>query len=335
MLKYSSLLLLVAMVSCRLEDDIDLSEEELMHIPKGFMEISFPEGNEFTIDRWKLGKKLFYDPGLSADGKVSCGSCHLSENAFAHNTPLSQGNNGAFTNSNTPSLVNVAYNQFFTRAGGVNTLEKQVLIPIEEHNEFNNNILAIVQWLKSDSVYAYMSLKAYDREMDAYVLTRAIANFERSLISGNSPYDQYVSQGKMSLSTAQERGLILFNSTKSNCSSCHSSFNFTNNLFENNGLYINYADSGRIRVTGLASDRARFKVPSLRNVALTAPYMHDGSLNTLEEVVEHYNSGGKAHENKSKLIQPLALTQRQKADLVAFLHALTDTHFINDKRFKP
>jgi len=176
--------------------------------------------------------------------------------------------------------------------------------------------------------------KAYDREPDPFVITRSIANFERSLISGNSKYDQYEFQGRTkALQSNELRGKELFFSAKANCSLCHGDFNFTNYAFENNGLYKTYADSGRMRLTRNEQDRALFKVPSLRNVELTAPYMHDGSMETLEQVVAHYNSGGRFHKNNN-LIKPLDLTKQEQKDLVAFLKSLTDYDFIANKNYQ-
>jgi len=164
------------------------------------------------------------------------------------------------------------------------------------------------------------SQKAYKRDPDAFVITRALANFERTLISGNSEYDKFI-QGKSEakFGTSEVRGMQLFMSDKTNCSSCHSGFNFSNYNFENNGLYEQYNESGRFRLTQNQEDIGKFKVPTLRNIAFTAPYMHDGSLGTLEDVVEHYNSGGKNQINKSSFLKPLNLSNQEKADLVAFL----------------
>lgn len=306
-------------------------DDHIMDIPVGFPSITFPDGNAYTRERWELGKRLFYDPIMSKQNTISCGSCHQTKHAFSDTVAFSIGDNNLSGRSNAPTLTNIAYHPYYTRAGGVPTLEMQILVPIQEHDEFNTNILDIVEKLKQDSSYVAQIKLAYDREPDPYVITRAIANFERSFISGNSAYDQYAYQGKPALSDAALRGMQLFNSSKTNCSQCHSGFNFSNYAFENNGLYVNYADSGRMRLTHLESDRALFKVPTLRNIAVTGPYMHDGSFKTLEAVIEHYNSGGKAHPNKNALIKPLGLSDQEKQDLVIFLHALTDYQFINNK----
>jgi cytochrome c peroxidase len=179
-----------------------------------------------------------------------------------------------------------------------------------------------------------MAQKAYNRPLDAYVITRALANFERSLISGNSRADQYA-RGKQSLNEEEIVGRNLFYSARTNCSQCHNGFNFTNYAFENNGLYTYYKDPGRYRLTLNPSDSALFKVPTLRMVSQTAPYMHDGSIATLEHVIDHYNSGGRNHPHKSPLIRPLGLDNEEKKALVAFLRALSDNEFIHNQYFMP
>lgn len=329
------LILMLVVISCRKGEEVEpLYIPALMEIPKGFPEVVFPEGNEFTKKRWDLGKRLFYDTSLSQDSSISCASCHRASLAFSDEVAFSLGVGGELGTRNSPSLANVAYQPYFTREGGVPTLEMQVLVPIQEHNEFNFNILLIADRLSTDSSYVKMAQDAYNREIDAFVITRAIACFERSLLSGYSPYDQYHHYNRpSSLSAAAIRGMDLFFSERTNCSKCHGDFNFTNYAFENNGLYEVYSDEGRFRLTGEASDRALFKVPSLRNVELTAPYMHDGSLETLKEVIEHYESGGKNHPHKSELVKPLNLSESEKQDLVEFLKSLTDETFISNPLF--
>ncbi|MNU25722.1 Cytochrome c551 peroxidase precursor [compost metagenome] len=331
----AGLLLTVVAVSCSKTSIPVGSEPALMAIPKGFAQMSIPADNTFTMSRWQLGKRLFYDKTLSVNNTISCGSCHKASLAFSDSVALSNGVNEAAGTSNAPTLANVGYHTSYTRAGGVPTLEMQVLVPIQEHNEFNTSILDIAQKLSADGAYQSLAQEAYGRNIDPYVITRALACFERSLISGDSRFDQYYYQGKSNALSAEElQGMQLFFSERTNCSGCHSDFNFTNYRFENNGLYQQYSDSGRMRFTHLESDRARFKVPTLRNIAFTAPYMHDGSISSLEAVIEHYNSGGSAHPNKSTLIRPLQLSPQEKASLVAFLKSLSDYTFIRNKKFK-
>ena len=307
----------------------------LMEIPKGFPEMDVPADNQFSIARWALGKKLFYDPIMSVDSSISCAHCHQTDLAFSDGLAVSKGVEDRLGTRNAPSLANVAYHPYFTREGGVPTLEGQILVPIQEHNEFDFNIVLLTERLASDSTYVKMAKAAYDRLPDPFVITRSIACFERSLLSGYSRYDQYVQYGHTEVLSEQElSGMALFFSEKTNCSHCHNGFDFTNYAFENNGLYEEYPDVGRFRLTGEESDLAIFKVPSLRNVTLTAPYMHDGSLGDLAAVIDHYDQGGANHPNKNAILKPLQLTTNEKAALVAFLESLSDETFVNNSLFK-
>ena len=327
-------LLLAIFTACQKEQTPSLPFLKLMEIPQGFPDMPEPPDNEFTEARWALGKRLFYDPVMSVDSSISCASCHKPELAFSDDVAISPGVEGRIGTRNAPSLANVGYHPYFTREGGVPTLEMQILVPIQEHAEFDFNIVLLAERLGLDSSYISMAYQAYDRGPDPFVITRSLACFERSLISGQSQYDQYINDSNSKhLDELSSRGMELFFSPEVGCSNCHSGFNFTNYAFENNGLYQVYPDSGRFRLTGVESDRALFKVPSLRNVGITAPYMHDGSFNTLYEVIEHYNSGGAEHPHKSAFIRPLKLTNIEKEALVAFLESLTDNHFIQNPLF--
>ena len=329
-------LFMVGIISCNIDPNLLYDNSgEIIVIPNGFPEIEFPEDNKFTEARWLLGKRLFYDKSLSIDSSTSCASCHQLAFAFADNSPTTKGAFNREGTRNVPSLANIAYHPYFTREGGVPTLEMQVLVPIQEHNELGFNIVDIENRLKLDSSYINQSILAYNRSIDAFTITRALATFERSLISGNSLYDLYIYGLNSSVYDEDEvRGLELFQSERLGCNKCHSGFDFTNYTFENNGLYTDYKDIGRKRLTGMEKDLAKFKVPSLRNVMLTAPYMHDGSISTISMVIEHYNSGGNSHPNKSELIKPLNLTENEKYQLEAFLQTLSDTKFINNPLFK-
>lgn len=325
------------MLGCSKDDPLLNSSQplSLSEAPIGFPKIPFPEDNPYTVEKWKLGKKLFYDPILSYNNTISCGSCHAAELAFADTRKVSLGVENRPGTRNSPSLANIAYHPYFTREGGVPTLEMQVLVPIQEHNEMSYNIVLVAERLSADSTYSQMSRAAFGRNPDPYVITRAIATFERTLISGNSLYDEYISgTNGTKMSASQKRGMELFFSDRTKCGSCHEGFNFTNYAFENNGLYERYPDSGRFRLTNKNEDFEKFKVPSLRNVALTGPYMHDGSVESLEEVVQHYNNGGKANPNKNERIKPLKLSKREVQDLVSFLESLTDYKFITNENFQ-
>ena len=318
---------LVLFFSC--EKGLNQPDQSGYEIPVGFPEMPDPEGNEYTDLRWKLGQKLFFDSRLSKDNQVSCASCHKPELAFADNRAASP---GAFDRpgvKNSPSLANVGYHPYFMREGGVPTLEMQILVPIQEHNEFAHNIVDICDSLRDDPVYSAWSSEAYARSFDPFVLTRALAMFERSLISGASRYDVFNNGGSGALTSIELEGRALFFSERTNCSTCHSGFLFTDFDFKNNGLDTVDSDIGRERLTSNPLDRYTYKTPSLRNVAITGPYMHKGQLTSLDEVIDHYNSGGVTSKYKDSMIRPMGLTPREKDALVAFLGSLTDEKFIS------
>jgi cytochrome c peroxidase len=329
----------ILLISCIQDTDfLDPLEDELysLELPAGFPEPDIPADNELTNLRIELGKRLFFDTRLSRDLTVSCGSCHLQEIAFTDGLALSQGIEGRIGPRNAPTLTNVVYNERFFMDGGVPSLELQVLAPIHDENEMDFAILEVLERLQEDANLSKLSLAAYGRKLDTYVLTRAIASFERTIISGNSPYDQYQFGGdEDALTSAEIRGKDLFFSDETNCGTCHTGFNLTDNDYHNIGLYVEYEDPGRWRITNDDADHGKFKVPTLRNVALTAPYMHDGSIGTLEEVIDFFAEGGVGHANQSELVAPMALSEQDKEDLVAFLESLTDQEFIENPTFKP
>ena len=319
-------------VSC--QEETVVVDEPLLNIPQGFPEVAFPEDNSFTPEGWALGKRLFFDTTLSSDSTLSCASCHRPELAFTDGRTIAVGIEGRLGTRNTPTLTNVAYQPYYLREGGVPTLEMQVLVPIQEHAEFDFNILNVAERMALEPDYVAASLEAYDRLPDPFVITRAIATYERSIISGQSRYDAYLQGEHNALSDIEKEGMNLFFSERTHCASCHSGFNFSDYSFQNNGLYVEYADPGRFRLTGIESDRALFKVPTLRNVAYTAPYMHDGSINNLADVITHYNDGGKGHPHQSPLIRPLHLGQREQDALLKFLESLSDVSFVTNPKFR-
>jgi len=304
----------------------------VLPIPEGFPYPYIPSDNALTQNRIELGRKLFFDPILSRDSSISCASCHLPSAAFSDTLAVSLGVEQRAGTRNSPTLANVAYHPYYLREGGVPTLEMQILVPVQEHNEFDFNMLLLSERLNTDSNYVTMAQNAYQRTPDPFVITRAIAAFQRTLISGNSRFDRYIYQGQTSaLNTTELHGFELFKTW--GCTNCHNGFNFTNYSFQNTGLYEVYNDIGRERLTLDSADRAKFKVPSLRNVGLTPPYMHDGSMATLSEIVDHYASGGKNHPNKSMHITGFELNPSDKQAIIAFLHSLSDYTFINNPNF--
>jgi cytochrome c peroxidase len=306
-------------------------------LPPGFPALEVPADNALSSERVALGRMLFYDPILSRDSSISCGSCHLQAAAFTDGTRISPGVEGRLGTRNTPTLVNLAYQPYFFAEGGSPTLELQSIGPIEAQHEMDLPIGEAVQRLQQSPRYANLAEQAYQRPMDVFVITRALAAFERTLISGHSPYDRFIRQHQTdALSAEAQRGMTLFFSEQSGCGSCHNGLHLTDYQFYNLGLSAtDQADLGRYRLTLDSADIGAFKTPSLRNVALTAPYMHDGSLPTLRSVIEHFDQGGKGHRLQSPLVRPLHLTDQQKDDLLAFLQALTDARFLSDPAYAP
>ena len=325
--KWLLIFLTLLFISCG-KERVNQNEIYQLDIPQGFPDPIIPEDNQLTYERIELGKRLFYDPILSKDGTISCESCHKQEFAFADNVAISAGVESRLGFRNSMSLANIAYHDALMREGGVPTLEMQALVPIQDHNEMDFNIISVAERLNLDSTYINASIRAYNRIPDAFVITRALASFQRTMLSGGSDYDRNL------LNENEQNGKELFFSDKLACSSCHGTFLFSNLTIENNGLYEVYEDSGKYRLTHLQDDIGKFKVPSLRNIEITAPYMHNGSISTLEEVIEHYASGGKNHFNKSELITGFSITDDEKNDLISFLKSLTDNNFTNNSLFE-
>ncbi|MBP7257500.1 MAG: hypothetical protein KBA13_10490, partial [Chitinophagales bacterium] len=318
------LFLLFLFASCK-KEELKQNNDFPLEIPKGFPKPFIPENNQPTTERIEFGRKLFFDPILSRDSTISCASCHFTDKKFTDGLAISIGIDNRVGIRNAPTLLNVAYLPTMFWDGGVPNLEQQVLAPIESHFEMDFNLPDVVKRLNTIEEYKTLSLKAYNQLPSIFSITRAIACFERTLYTGKSKYDDYTYyNNKNAFSDSELRGMELFFGEEGDCFHCHGTFLFTDNSFQNNGIYEFYSDSGRARITLNQDDVGLFKVPSLRNCEKTAPYMHDGSFETLEEVIEHYNSGGKNHPNQSSILRPLFLSQKDKSDLVAFLKTLTD-----------
>ena len=317
--------ILVAFTSCKKDDTKTGNEILALVVPIGFPEPKIPDDNQPTQNRIELGRKLFFDPILSRDSTISCSSCHHTDKKMTDGLQFSNGIDGQKTMRNAMTILNVAFQPSMFWDGGVPNLEQQVIAPIENHLEMDFNVNFVVNRLLAHPEYPTLFQNAYDLPPSPYTLVRAIANFERTQFTGKSRYDELQYENKITVLTdAEKRGMDTFFGESGECFHCHGGYNFTDYNFRNNGLYLVFADSGRAHITGNTEDVGKFKVPSLRNIEFTAPYMHDGSLATLDDVVEHYNSGGKQHPNKSGLIQPLNLTVQQKDDLVSFLKTLSD-----------
>ncbi len=282
----------------------------------------------------QLGEKLFFDPILSADNSISCASCHKPAFAFADSSAFSVGFHGELTERNTPSVMNLANRPYFFYDGRASTLETQILHPIRNQKEMNLPVPIAIKRLISSELYKKYFKKIYHHKPDSVLLGKAIAAYIRSLeSSGDAPIDLYLNgKNRQAISPAQIRGRFLF-IQKAKCFDCHFSPDFTGDEFRNIGIFDGkkYKDVGRFAITKDSADLGKFKTPGLRNIALTAPYMHNGMFQTLEEVVEYYDNPSKFIPNPinldTLLQKPLHLSQEEKSDLVAFLKGLTDAKF--------
>lgn len=333
---YYLFLLLLTMGSCSVDPVIkeELPVEDIrLIIPPGWPYPHYDfSTNTLTKEGFILGRKLFYDPKLSRDNTISCGSCHQQFAAFSHlDHALSHGIDGQFGTRNAPPLFNLNWHSNFMWDGGINHIEVQPLAPITNPVEMDESITNVINKLQTDASYREMFRNAFgDETVTSQRIFKAMAQFMGMLVSYNSKYDRY-SRGETTLTPNESNGLVLF---QQKCASCHTPPLFTNLEYMNNGLDSVFADAGRGRITLAAGDSGTFKVPSLRNIELSRPYMHDGRFETLDEVLDHYINGV---VNSSTLSTQVAggipLTNQEKQDIISFLKTLSDNQFIHDQRF--
>ena len=309
-------------------------------IPAGFPSMNIPADNPMTVEGIALGRRLFFDPILSGDNSISCGSCHLQQFGFTDSLQqFSTGIDNIAGTRNSMPLINLGWERNFFWDGGASNLESQVVGPIENPIEMHETLSNALSELNAHPEYPALFRKAFGSEIiNTANLIKAIAQFERTLISGNSRFDKFMQQG-IPLSQQETRGMDLFiNFQKGDCVHCHVlGSTFTDHEFRNNGLDSVSEDDGRGRITLLASDMGKFKTPGLRNIAVTGPYMHDGRFATLEQVLEHYNTGIKPHPNldpRLSDVTPGRMTSQDIQDIVAFLNTLTDEEFLTNPNFK-
>lgn len=294
--------------------------------------IGASKNGEAIDTKVKLGKKLFFDKRLSKNNTISCATCHKPEFAFADTSPFSQGVYGRFGKRNTPSVMNMASREIFFFDGRAKNLEEQATFPIQDHNEMDILVDEAFQKIIQDPKYKQWFRSIYKSQPSKDNILNAIAEFERSLES-TSPFDQYMNGDEKALTASQIRGHKLFTDPKNRCFQCHFSPDFTGDEFKNVGLFdgIKYNDSGRYLITKDINDLGKFKVPSLRNVAVTMPYMHDGSMKTLREVIRFYNDVHKVIPNPinadSLLQTPINLSENDISDIENFLISLTDPQY--------
>ena len=348
------IVVLILLLSCSKDDSSNASTEYIptplvLNIPPLFVQKILPPAIPFTnpqtVEGVILGKKLFFDTILSADNSQSCASCHAPANAFTDASQFSDGIDGVFGNRNSMPIFNAAFNydEKFFWDGRSFGLEQQALEPVENPIEMHNTWEQAVTDLQSNVDYPSLFQSAFGTAIiTKELVAKAIAQFERTLISGNSKFDKHLS-GTAILTPQELNGFNVFmDETKGDCFHCHGSDNnplWTDNIFHNNGLDAVFSDLGLGEVTGDPNDNGKFKSPSLRNLAFTAPYMHDGRFNTLEEVINHYSEGLQNSPTIDPLMKKVAeggvqITAQEKADLKAFLLSLSDYEFINNPDFQ-
>lgn len=283
--------------------------------------VPYPSGNPYSVQKEHLGRKLFMDPLLSGSGQMSCASCHQPNYFFTERLARAIGENNHHLPRRSPSLLNVAFGTSFFWDGRAKTLEEQSLIPIESPDEMNLKLSELIKRLRGNPEYISLFSQAFPGEgITTSTIAKALATFERGLVSVNSAFDRWVSGEENAISAKAQKGFLVFN-YQAKCVTCHSGWNFTNGSFADTG--VTQTDLGRGKVVQLESLNHAFKTPTLRDVSARAPYMHNGSLQSLEEVVEHYNKGGTFVRNSTKLfIQPLNLNLEEKSELIEFLKTL-------------
>ncbi len=291
-----------------------------LKIPLGLRELKIPEDNPLTKEKIELGKQLYFDKRLSRDNTLSCASCHDPKKGWTNGDRFATGIKGQVGDRSAPTIINAAYqsNQFWD--GRAKEVEGQALGPIQNPIEMDMTLPELTARLNKIDGYRQQFQKVFGSDATEQAVAKALASFERTILSGNTPYDRYQAGDKNALSESADRGRkIFFN--KAFCSACHAGPNFTDGAFHNIGVGMDKKDPdlGREAVSKLLGDRGSFKTPTLREIARTAPYMHDGSLKTLEDVIEHYRRGGVANPQLDEEIFPLKVTDEEKKDLITFL----------------
>jgi cytochrome c peroxidase len=323
------------------QDDVYQNIPLEFKVPSNFPPLVYDlVNNPPTQKGFELGKKLFYEGRLASDGIVSCGFCHIQEDAFTHHGhSLSHGVNDAIGTRNTPSIQNLGYQTSFMYDGATTHLDLQPIIPFTSPIEMNGDFSTAIAMMKGDADYQKLFRLAFaDGQINSENMLKALGQFMVMVTSSNSRFDKYRrNETGGTLSQQELDGYAVFNQK---CATCHATDLLTDNSFRNNGLPVNplINDVGRFRVSQLAQDLHKFKVPSLRNVEKTAPYMHDGRFLTLEGVLEHYNSGVENSATLDPILRSngrlgIALTITERTQLIAFLKTLTDTQYLTDKRF--
>jgi len=370
-LAFASLIAITFIAACDKNEPMPVVSGDLMDIPYSpqtytimkpadFPEIPIPANNPMTVDGVQLGRRLFYDPILSADSTMSCSSCHLPQGSFTDSKAFSTGINGLVGRRSSMALLNLGYvlpQDGFFWDGRAKTLEDQALLPVEDPIEMHNTWPNVVDKLKKHATYPALFRKAFgvnDRtEITKELAAKAMAQFERILVSsGKSKFDEFIGGNFDAFDDEEIDGKLMFfdegqfyNLPDAQCFHCHGGITLTGGKFFNNGLdsvgsLDEFKDLGRFEVTGIESDKGKFRAPTMRNIALTAPYMHDGRFQTLEQVIDQYSDNGFGVVNEGAFLNQIGfpngdgsytgLTANQKKAMVKFLHTLTDTTFVKN-----
>ena len=323
---------LVFTIACT-KNDQEVNRPLSLNIPNSFPKPLYSfENNQLTEQGFELGKKLFYDAGLSIDGTVSCGSCHQQFAGFANlDHDVSHGVDNCFGKRNSPVLINMIWKDDFFHDGGAKNIEISPLNAMVDPCEMANDINNILAYLRNKPEYQKQFKRAFGTdEITSQNMLWAFTQFMGSLISAESKYDN-VKAGKATFTSEEEKGYQLF---IQKCASCHQEPLFTDNSFRNNGLDLVSKDLGRAIITTVIPDEGKFKVPTLRNIEVSRPYMHDGRFQTLEQVLNHYQNEIKNHKNLDAILkQGIALSNQDKTNLIAFLKTLTDNNFLKNPKF--
>lgn len=316
----------VLIVSGILVSDSRAQEPYKLKLPLGLQEQAayIPADNPLTAAKINLGKQLYFDKRLSADGSVSCATCHAPDKGFSDGRPTSRGIKGQVGGRNAPVTINRLFSKEQFWDGRADSLEDQALGPVQNPIEMGNTLDGMLATLNKIPGYRDQFRKVFGTDATKEGVAKAIAAFERTLLCGNSAFDKFEAGDKTALSASAQRGLSLFRG-KAECAKCHAGFNFTDEGYHNVGVGTDKPkpDLGRSKVTKADANKGAFKTPTLRNIAASAPYFHDGSAKTLEEVIEYYVRGGIKNPHLSADVKPLNLTAQEKADLVAFLKSLS------------
>jgi len=331
------LLLLTAACGDKSETVSPDSVENYAAVPLHFPPIPFPAGNPYSPEKFELGRKLFYDKSMSEDYSIaSCSHCMKQQYNFGSNTPTSLGHKRNSMVRNVMNLTNSAYRKKKFWDGRGACIESPAYRSFFLTSVFASDTNIINERLLNNAEYREMFENAFGQNVNpsVYLAAKAIATFVRCFVSGNSAYDKFLNGDADALSTQAKRGMKLFFSDRLNCSKCHSGLFFTDGKYHNTAVTTHYFDFGLYYLTKKNSDKGKFLTPSLRNCEVSSPYMHNGELSTLRDVIEHYNRGGRPFINKDTLIRRLNLSENEKIDLIEFLKSLTDWEFLNNKIFQ-